>query len=306
MCDSSLEEPNPPLIPKQNLGYDPNLPIDFQELPVLPSNYEFPSISAFSRVYLVDKTTIHKERFSDDEEDALPITQEAATYEILGSHPRIAEYLSHGRTDIVEVKYYPQGDLRAYRNKHELSPELQAKWFQQILEAVIEIHEHHIIHADLALKQFFIDDDFNIRLGDFGASAYPGHPALGCEKASHFLPREYEAPCSVETDLFAPGSTLYELVAGCELYEDLYPVEPEEVIRSYDPAVIHARQYRRVLAEREISNRFKRKDFPGTSQRFGAEIILGYWTGKISSASEALDLYLEMMQSKGNRIAVSN
>lgn len=71
-----------------------------------------------------------------------------------------------------------------------------------------------IVHADLALEQFLKDDDFNIRLGNFGASAYPGHSALGWKEASHFLTRDYYSASTVATDMFALGSTLYELVVG--------------------------------------------------------------------------------------------
>lgn len=67
---------------------------------------------------------------------------------------------------------------------------------------------------------------------------------------------------------------------------------------SSEPVVIHARRYRRVLAEREISKRFKSKAFPDTSRLFGGEAILGCWTGQVSSATEALDLKLKVVNGK--------
>ena len=100
---------------------------------------------------------------------------------------------------------------------------------------------HGMIHSDMALWQFFVDDNLNTRLGDFNSSQYPGQLALGFENALHCLPKDYEAPNTVMSDLFALGSTLYELIAGKTPYSKLYPVEPEVVMRSNDPTVIMAR-----------------------------------------------------------------
>lgn len=135
-------------------------------------------------------------------------------YSILGEHPRIAECLSRGTTDFVDVKYYPHGDLAAFmlNKKDEVTLDLQRKWLRQIIEAVVKIHEHSVIHLDLALRQFFLDDNLDARLGDFSSSQYPRHIALGYERASHCLPRDYEGPNSVTSDLFALGSTLYKLL----------------------------------------------------------------------------------------------
>ncbi|KAH2132619.1 hypothetical protein KXV68_000480, partial [Aspergillus fumigatus] len=121
----------------------------------------------------------------------------------------LSEELRNARTTgYVNIKYYPLGDLATYVHENKITPDLQAKWFQQLLEAVVVIHSHNIIHSDLALRQFFVDDALNVRLGDFNSSQYPGHPALGYEKASHCLPRDYDMPNTIMSDLFALGSTL--------------------------------------------------------------------------------------------------
>ena len=55
-----------------------------------------------------------------------------------------------------------------------LTFELRSKWSQQILEAVVIIHSHSVIHPDLALRRLFIDDNLDLRLGDFNSSQCPG------------------------------------------------------------------------------------------------------------------------------------
>ncbi|PTU24855.1 hypothetical protein P175DRAFT_0429319, partial [Aspergillus ochraceoroseus IBT 24754] len=237
------------------------------------------SIGIFAEVYLVDKKIIRKAPRSGSEEHIRPIVREADIYAILGNHPRIAQCISLRRQDYVDVQYYPLGDLADYRQTNAIAPDLQSRWFQQIIEAVTFIHSHDIIHSDLALRQFFIDSDLNVRLGDFNSSQYPGHPALGYEKASHCLPRDYDMPNTVMSDLFALDSTLYELVTGVIPYHELYPVEPEEIVRSSDHTIIRARIQRQHQADCEIEARYREQRFPDVSQTFGGDVILGCWKG---------------------------
>ncbi|KAJ5931303.1 kinase-like protein [Penicillium verrucosum] len=248
-------------------------------------------IGIFSEVYLVDGTIIRKAPRSGSEEDLQPIIREATIYNLLNDHPHIAQCTSRGRMDYIDIKYYPHGDLSSFCQKNEVTPELRSKWFQQLLEAVAVIHSYDIIHSDLALRQFFVDDGLNIRLGDFNSSQYPGHPALGYEKTTHCLPRDYELPNTILSDTFALGSTLYELLTGKAPYTDLYPVEPEDIVRSSDPDVIRARFQRQQLADLEVEQRYKNHEFPDVSHLFRGDIILGFWNGRITSVEEALALY---------------
>lgn len=175
-------------------------------------------------VYLLDNIVVRKVPRGNACEDALPIIREAMVYLIIGKHPRIAECLSLGRMDFVDTWYYSNGDLAVFISNwaNNLDRDLWRKWFWQIIEAVNLIHEHNIIYLDLALRQFFLDDNLDICLGDFNSAQCPGYLALGYEKASHCLLRDYEALNSVASDLFALGSTLYELSVGKVLYSELY------------------------------------------------------------------------------------
>ncbi|PWY76075.1 kinase-like protein [Aspergillus sclerotioniger CBS 115572] len=254
------------------------------------NNQKLIMIGIFAEVYLVDGTIIRKAPRSGSEEDLQPIIREATIYNLLDDHPRIAQCTSRGRMDYIDIKYYSHGDLASFCQTNEVTPELKSKLFQQLIEAVAVIHSYDIIHSDLALRQFFVDNDFNIRLGDFNSSQYPGHPALGYEKATHCLPRDYELPNTVLSDLFALGSTLYELLTGKPPYSNLYPVESEDTVRSGDPDVIRARFQREHLANLEVEQRYKNHEFPDVCHLFRGDIILGLWNGKITSAAEAVTL----------------
>lgn len=244
----------------------------------------------FAEVYLVDGKTIRKAPPSHSEDDMESIIRETTIYNMMDDHPRTAQCTSRGRTDFVDVKYYPKGDLSEFCQKNEVSAELQSKWFRQVIEAVEVIHRYGVIHSDLALRQFFVDDELNIRLGDFNSSQYPEHPALGHVKATHCLPRDYAQPNTILSDLFALGSPLFELDTGKAPYAELYPAEFQDVAPS-DTQIITRAQQRRA-ADAEVEKRFQNLQFPDVSHIFRGDVILGCWTGRFTSA--------EVLQSSTN------
>lgn len=196
--------------------------------------------------------------------------------------------ISPAKTDCVELEYYHHGDLIEYRQKNTITPEMRSKWFQQILEAVVVIHHHGIIHSDLALRQFFVDDNLDLRLGDFNSSQYPDHPALGYEKASHCLPRDYYLPNTEASDIFALGSTLYELVAGKAPYQEVNPFDSQ----SRDLEILKAHSQWQHQRDIEIEIKYKNHEFPDPSGLFRGDIILGCWRGGFATAEEALSLFV--------------
>ncbi|KAL4947376.1 hypothetical protein BDW69DRAFT_199708 [Aspergillus filifer] len=223
------------------------------------SNEEILIIEIFAEVYLVDRKIIRKISRTENVEDKKTIAREAEIYKLMEPHPRVAECLSVGITDYVEVRYYQNGDHTGYRKEKGLNPEFQSKLFRQIIEAVVAIHRH----------------------------GWSDHPALGYEKASHCLPRDYDLPNTEMSDIFAMGSTLYELVVGKAPYAELWASDPEP----RDPDGIRAQIYRQHQAGPEIEKRFSEGRFPDVPSVFCGDIILRCWKGDVSSAQEILDLY---------------
>ncbi|KAJ5921096.1 hypothetical protein N7466_009422 [Penicillium verhagenii] len=250
-------------------------------------------IGISAKVYLLDGKTIRKLPRSDN--DIQAIQREAMIYDTIGPHIRIAECISMGNNEFcqhVDIKYYPHGDLAAYIQQNSITPELQSKWFHQILEAVVTIHSFDVIHSDLALRQFFIDENLDLRLGDFNFAQCPGHPALGYEKASHCLPRDYDLPNTESSDIFAMGSTLYELVTGNIPYGEL------NMLESNDPDVVKAHLDRQhEVIDFEIERRYKNHEYPDVSKLPHGYLILDCWRGDITTAKEALEIYLYNMKS---------
>ncbi|KAJ5731661.1 kinase-like protein [Penicillium malachiteum] len=180
-------------------------------------------------------------------------------------------------------------DLAELLKEGKPNDELIHKCFGQIIEAVAVLHRLDIIHSDLRLAQILVDGEDNIRLSDFNASQYPNNVALGYEKATNCLPRDYAALNTVSSDLFVLGSTLYELTTGHPPYEELYadlwrgPTDDDDQLR--------AEIRRKHIADYRAEQQYKQGDFPDVSQVFGGGIILGLWNGTIISANDALTLY---------------
>lgn len=56
--------------------------------------------------------------------------------------------------------------------------ELRWKLFRQVLEGIRHIHDNNIIHRDIKPANIFIDQDGNVKLGDFGLAVSSSKPGL--------------------------------------------------------------------------------------------------------------------------------
>lgn len=261
-----------------------------------PSVDNLLAIGSFSFFHLLDKTVVRKVPLSDSEEDAQPIICEATMYKMLGKHPRIVECLSMDRTDYVDIKYYPNGDLESYLRKNEssITPALREKWFQQIIEAVDYLHEHGVMRSDLALRQFLLDDDLNTRLGGFNKPQHLEHsPSPAIDQASHHLLRDPEELNTVPSDLFALGSTLYELLYGKTTYSEFYPDRPDMgcIESEFNAWSELSRE-----AQLEVEALYRQHAFSDPTCVFGGEVIMGCWKGEFSSTKEALLRYTALVK----------
>ncbi|KAL8942848.1 MAG: hypothetical protein Q9211_001211 [Gyalolechia sp. 1 TL-2023] len=195
-----------------------------------------------SDTYRLGDQVLKRPRLDDDEAIAEQNREatyvEASIYILLGNHPSIAKCLRIGpKRSYVVLECYPNGTLKDYVNRYRpniAEPRLKC-WARQIIESALYIHSKGVRHSDFRLDQWLLDADFNARVTDFNGSGYDanlslgleGCKAMGNETASHYLPRDPTADNTVESDLFALGSVLYELAAGQKPFQSLddYTIE---------------------------------------------------------------------------------
>lgn len=241
-------------------------------------NHELLMVGIFAETYRIGNIVkkVYRKFPNDDdasEESIKAIHNEASIYILLGNHPRIAKYLFVDPSKTyIELKYYPNGSLKGYMDKHRphIDDAHRKYWARQIIESADYIHTMGVRHSDFRLEQWLLDEMLNARLSDFNASGYDsnaelglkGSEAIGAENASHFLPRDPAHDSTVESDLFALGSTLFELMTGKAPYD----YQPPESIEAF----------------------FREGIFPSVEGLLLGEVIKGCWTTKFLSAKELL------------------
>ncbi|XP_010770761.1 NUAK family SNF1-like kinase 1 [Notothenia coriiceps] len=163
--------------------------------------------------------SIRKERITDDL-DRIHIQREI---EITSSlrHANIIRFheVFESRDKIVIVmEFASRGELYDYIQERRRLPETEARGiFRQITSAVHYCHKNGVVHRDLKLENILLDQDFNVKLADFGLSnhfqrgtllqTYCGSPLYAAPEIVNGLP--YQGP---EVDCWALGVLLYALV----------------------------------------------------------------------------------------------
>lgn len=150
------------------------------------------------------------------------------------AHPNILSYIesdasaklydpsterSH-RVQALAMEYASKGELFDYLQEAGYFPEdIARKIFTQLIDAISHLHERNIVHRDIKLENILLDEQFNVKLADFGYSSY-FHPGrlyrTAAGTSSYFSPEMHEKSLfSVEkADLFAAGLVLFALVTG--------------------------------------------------------------------------------------------
>lgn len=140
------------------------------------------------------------------------------------------------------LEWATSGNLNDYVWKHTHIPENQLiRWAHQAAEGLHYIHTRNILHCDIYVSNFFLDDNLNLRIGDFGASSIDEVSPLLMYRSTHQLwkPVEDGDPSkdgsgfrkdySVRSEIFALGSAIYHMGTGHDLWEAELEQERDKV-----------------------------------------------------------------------------
>jgi len=133
-------------------------------------------------------------------------------------HPHIIKfhgYIHEGNMVYLILDYASNGNLYTYLHKKKSIPEKEVfKFFFQTCLAISYLHYNDILHRDIKPENMLLDKDFNIKVCDFGWSAYQLDEGRNTFCGTY----EYMAPEIVNKkqydyriDIWGMGILLYEL-----------------------------------------------------------------------------------------------
>lgn len=150
------------------------------------------------------------------------------------SHPNIASIYDISETDngntFIVMEYIEGVTLDVYLQQNSLSVTQKLNLFNQISDAVLEAHNHQIIHADIKPSNVLITLSGQAKLIDFGVmqltedlnntapkfvTAY-----LGAMTVNYASPEQLSgAKATISSDIYGLGSLLYFMLSGSSPFE---------------------------------------------------------------------------------------
>jgi len=138
-------------------------------------------------------------------------------------HPNVVRFIDATLSDktlSITMEYCSQGDLLQFLKQHRRRKEPLAErtvWqmFVQIALGLYHIHQAGILHRDLKPANIFLDDDFNVKIGDLGVAKLLGNAKFASTVVGSPLYMSPELvlgrPYDAKTDVWALGCILYEM-----------------------------------------------------------------------------------------------
>ena len=125
----------------------------------------------------------------------------------------VMQYMGGGSLD-QEFEHY---------HDHPLSISEATRWLKDICEALDNARRHGIIHHDIKPGNFMLDDDRNVKIGDFGISQalFDSRSEEMSKLTAQWGSPDYVSPEKIQTgkesylgDIYSLGATFYHLLAN--------------------------------------------------------------------------------------------
>jgi serine/threonine protein kinase len=211
---------------------------------------------------------VRKTPFPDDSPSGrraslLDIKREHVVYLRIAGRPNFLEMVEYSADRGIILQGMPNGTFRDYLQlKNELISTSQClSWVIDVSEALHFLHAQGVVHADLKPENILLDENkSHVYLVDFSGSCIDGKQGTAWESVRFFMPRGQDDHPTVQTDLFALGSTLYEIMTGEQPYRE--------------------------LEDGEVEERLRQGIFPRVKEVVGGDVMRWCWSGTVNSADE--------------------
>ena len=140
------------------------------------------------------------------------------------THPNIVGVYDVGQSqemNYIVMEYVEGTDLKDYiRQRGALHPIEAVRIMMQIVSAIAAAHQNRIIHRDIKPQNILIDREGNVKITDFGIAVALSDTSLTQTNtllgSVHYLSPEQArgGMATVQTDIYALGIVLYELLTG--------------------------------------------------------------------------------------------
>lgn len=138
-------------------------------------------------------------------------------------HPNIIKVLDFGTSKeyfYISFEYIEGSSLRNLLKTKTLSNDEKKYLMIQLFKALHFAHSNQIIHRDIKPENIFVDNNMNLKLGDFGLALsaednFVTNPYSIVGTPSYMSPEQVTgAKLTLQSDLFSAGVVIYELFTG--------------------------------------------------------------------------------------------
>jgi len=144
---------------------------------------------------------------------------------------RLVGVITKSKPVAIVTEFCANGSVDVYLKKHTIGAPLKTSMELATARGVRFLHGQHIIHRDLAVRNLLMDEDFVVKVADFGMSRAVADDA-GVTK-TEVGPLRYMAPESMksrvygtQTDAWSFGVTVWEIESnGLVPYSGMAPTQ---------------------------------------------------------------------------------
>jgi len=115
---------------------------------------------------------------------------ESNIYQRLGTHPRLLPIIVWDPEDcVLTIEFMPNGNLKDFirAQNAQLSTNQRLQWAQEAAEGLQLLHDADVIHCDVEPRNFLIDANLGLKIGDFGGASFKGSQASAQQQDFYLL-----------------------------------------------------------------------------------------------------------------------